>query len=332
MRILLTGNIFHDYEYDFYDALKELGHEVDMIFNNIHGPFHPRYLPSVPNWVKYGFLPHKAKITWFFDRSVRLYNEQLSRMLSSKTYDLLLVIGGKTISPQVLASFPGRKVLWFLDSLTRYEDVMQKVPGFDHIFLFEPTDSEVVKKRFNKEAKFLATGFSPLIHLKTDSPKIFDCSFIGSFYPKRDLYLGNLEGITDNLAIYGDFFRANSAYVKSKVKHFHIKRKDCNKLYNQSRINFNIHHDQSKEGLSPRTFEILGSGGFQMVERQKVAVEYFRENVDICFYESVEEFKEKAAYYLKHDSEREKIAASGYETVRKYHTWKSRFEEMFRQF
>jgi len=32
MRILLTGNLFHGYEYDFYEALTEMGHGVGMYF------------------------------------------------------------------------------------------------------------------------------------------------------------------------------------------------------------------------------------------------------------------------------------------------------------
>lgn len=82
--------------------------------------------------------------------------------------------------------------------------------------------------------------------------------------------------------------------------------------------------------MSPRTFEILGSGGFELVERQKVALEFFKEDEDICFYEGREEFLEKAAFYLKHDALREKIAASGYVKAGKFHTWKARFEEMLR--
>jgi len=296
MRILLTGNLFHGYEYDFYEALTEMGHGVDLLFNNIHGPFHPRHLRSVPEWIMYALLPYKLKFSYFTDRSVRMYNERLQQLIEQRGYDLLLVIGGKTIVPEVLQSFPGRKILWFLDSLTRYEEVLRKVPHFDDIFLFEPTDVAVVKSRFDKHSRFLATGFSPTMYRKIDTQKRFDFSFVGSYYEKREFYLGDLEKLSGNLAIYGDFFRANSPFVRSKVKHYHIDRKKTSPLYNRSRININIHHDQSREGLSPRTFEILGSGGFELVERQKVALEFFKEDEDICFYEGREEFWKKPPF------------------------------------
>ena len=64
MRILFTGNLFHNYEADIRDGLLELGHNVDMLFNNIHGPFQIQDVKTIPQWIKYGLLPHKLKINY----------------------------------------------------------------------------------------------------------------------------------------------------------------------------------------------------------------------------------------------------------------------------
>ena len=51
---------------------------------------------------------------------------------------------------------------------------------------------------------------------------------------------------------------------------------------------------------------------------------------DLVLYHSQEELVEKVDWYLKHDTERKKIAVSGYNTVRERHTALDRLEELFR--
>ena len=39
------------------------------------------------------------------------------------------------------------------------------------------------------------------------------------------------------------------------IQNYNIPPSEVNKIYNSTKINLNIHHPQSKEGLNPRTFE-----------------------------------------------------------------------------
>lgn len=190
---------------------------------------------------------------------------------------------------------------------------------------------QAVKERFDTGSRFLPPAFSPLIYFPAKIEKGYDFSFVGSYYPVREKYLYRLNAVSKSLCIYGDFYRSAHKELRESVQKISVPRKQANSLYNSTRININIHHSQSKEGLSPRTFEILGAGGFQLVERQKVALEYFRDNIDLCMYGSEEEFLEKAKFYLNHDSARETIARNGYEAAMKAHTWKHRLMEIFHQ-
>ena len=45
-------------------------------------------------------------------------------------------------------------------------------------------------------------------------------------------------------------------------------------------------------------------------------------------YENYEDLLEKVLYYIKHDTAREKIALSGYEKVKEFHTYEKRVEEI----
>lgn len=55
---------------------------------------------------------------------------------------------------------------------------------------------------------------------------------------------------------------------------------------------------------------------------------YFKNREDLVCFESVEELVELCGYYLAHDEERRQIAASGYEKVKKHHTYEKRIRMM----
>jgi spore maturation protein CgeB len=330
MKVLLTGNLFHDYEIDIKSGIEELGHNVDMIFNNIHGPFHFRNIKTIPSWLKYGVLPDKFNVNYFIDRSVEHYNKAVQEKIKRGAYDILLVVGGKTISVETLNMFKGRKLFWFLDGLPRYPYIHPKLSCFDDIFVFEPTDVEYVREEFDLTARFLSVAFNPKkFFKKSNSVPQYDFSFVGSYYPKRDEYLSSISDISDNFCIYGDFFRSKTKTLRKRNTKVNAAPAEVNELFNASKININIHHAQSRKGLSPRTFEILGAGGFEIVERQEIGLVFFEGDKHLVFYDSIDEFRDKCNYYLKHDNERTKIAEAGYQIALQNHTWKNRIGEMF---
>jgi spore maturation protein CgeB len=242
----------------------------------------------------------------------------------------MLVIGAKTIYPETVQSFRGRKIFYFIDALPRYESVYPIIPLFDEYFLFEPTDVKIVKDKFGLNAHFLTLAYSPSRYFKKNiTHDVYDFSFVGSNYPKREEYLDSLLSVSENLCLYGDFYKSKYRTLRKKTKKVNAPFPLVNDLYNQSRININIHHPQSKEGLAIRTFEIIGAGGFQLVERQKAALEFFEENKHMAFYDSKEEFVDKADYFLKHDGLRKQIAENCYYLAMQKHTWKHRMKEMF---
>jgi spore maturation protein CgeB len=56
----------------------------------------------------------------------------------------------------------------------------------------------------------------------------------------------------------------------------------------------------------------------------------FVENEDIVYYDSADEAIDKIKYYLENESEREKIANSGYAKVMKDHTAKARVDALLK--
>ncbi len=101
-------------------------------------------------------------------------------------------------------------------------------------------------------------------------------------------------------------------------------------IFHQSRINLNMTIRPIQTGLSLRVFDILGCGGFLLTNYQQELGELYEIGKDVEVFTSKEELAEKAAYYLTHEEERQKIARSGYEKTRALHTYETRISQMIR--
>lgn len=100
------------------------------------------------------------------------------------------------------------------------------------------------------------------------------------------------------------------------------------KIFHLSKINLNITSKTIQTGLPQRFWDVLGAGGFLVTNFQTELLEYFDLGVDLETYSSFEECEDKIRYYLKHDTEREKIAKNGYNKVCNYYTYEHRIRQM----
>lgn len=326
MKLLLTGNSFHGYDNDIHDALQELGHDVDFLPHNIHGPFNN--LTDFGKKIAYGILPAKLNMGSFVNRSVRSYNRRLAALCSANRYDLVIFIGAKTADQETLQSISIPKVLWFMDGIRYYPEVEPKLALFDHVFFFEPTDTADQSGSLNGKCSTLHLGFNPRRFFPTGSLRNYAFSFVGSYYPNRDELLRAIVEPEWKGIIIGDFRRSAYEEVRKLNTQQQVPVSQVNELYNTTQININIHHKQSIEGLNVRTFEIQGSGNLQLVERQKVAAELFRDEENILLYDSIEEFRDKMRFYLTHPETQQRLRSGAYENALQTHTWKHRMEEL----
>ncbi|MCM1568374.1 MAG: glycosyltransferase [Roseburia sp.] len=100
------------------------------------------------------------------------------------------------------------------------------------------------------------------------------------------------------------------------------------KLFHLSKINLNMTIRPIQEGLPLRIFDILGCGGFLMTNYQGELNDYFEIGTDLEAYSGLEELVDKCAYYLEHETLRQKIAQNGYEKVCAAHTCYHRIGRM----
>lgn len=101
-------------------------------------------------------------------------------------------------------------------------------------------------------------------------------------------------------------------------------------VFHNSKINLNITSKTIESGIPLRVFDILSCGGFCLTNYQPEIAEYFVDGEDLVMYSGIEDLVEKAAYYLKHDEERQQIAKNGYLKLKENHDLSKVVEEMLR--
>lgn len=107
-------------------------------------------------------------------------------------------------------------------------------------------------------------------------------------------------------------------------------RKESSFIFRCSKINLNITLRSIRTGIPLRAFEIMGSGGFLLTNYQEDFLEYFEPGIDFAYYDSYDDLLKKTEYYLTHEEERKGVAQNGYEKVKKYHTYRNRFDTMLK--
>ncbi|MCR5467882.1 MAG: glycosyltransferase, partial [Lachnospiraceae bacterium] len=91
-------------------------------------------------------------------------------------------------------------------------------------------------------------------------------------------------------------------------------------VFRDSKINLNISLRSIKSGIPLRCMDIMSCGGFLLTNYQADFMNHFVPGEDFDYFESKDDLIEKIGYYLYNDSERRKIARSGQEKVRMYHS------------
>lgn len=99
-------------------------------------------------------------------------------------------------------------------------------------------------------------------------------------------------------------------------------------IFSESRINLNISLKAVRTGIPLRVIDIMGCGGFVLSNYQEELLEHFVPGEECAVYENIEDLYEKADYYLRHEDERQGVAAAGLAKVRRDFTFADRLQKM----
>lgn len=333
-KVLLVDNNFYNYgsAIEYYLQLKGL--EVQRLCIEIPLDLKAR----IYNWIV-----KKIKIFFRLDKEFRLLKSQIRKIsneilqkYSAYEPDCVLFIKADYISKEALMHMQqAQLVVWMMDSYARYPFLKKDLGLFHNIFVFEKRDTNLLKEE-GIESYFLPLCADERFFYPQVKHKDIDILFIGAMYNDRlELLKKIIARFPEaNIEIYGYYINRFEFIKKiiykwtNKYRNFHgrVTPQEANDLYSRSKICINIHNCQSKSGANPRTFEILATKSFEIVDYNPYIEEILAGGV--CLYRSEREMFQKIEYYLEHDSERDNIAEKGYVLTKRKHMFSQRIDEL----
>ena len=79
--------------------------------------------------------------------------------------------------------------------------------------------------------------------------------------------------------------------------------------------------------VNPRTFEIAGCGGFQIVDRRSLLPEVYEAGEEIAVFDDEDSCRKLVKHYRSHEGERREMASRALARTRREHTIDSRMEQ-----
>lgn len=276
--------------------------------------------------------------------------------------DLILHIVG-LIPEKVLKALSKlkiKKACWFLDDPQEIDFTSKKALLYDYVFTVESNCVEYYKNAGSKNAEFLPLGCYPPVQKKMEVEDKYksDICFVGVPFPRRvEIFDEMADFLKDyNVKIIGGGPSIGSTkdpwLWKRKLKRLDILDKfivdeiifpDVTaKYYNGAKINLNIHrasvddrfaHGNSTQimpaGVSGRTFEIAGCGGFQLIDEERSNYKvHFKEGSEIIPFKDTAELKKKIEYYISHPKEREEVGDNAQKRAYAEHTYQDRLKHI----
>lgn len=112
-------------------------------------------------------------------------------------------------------------------------------------------------------------------------------------------------------------FKKNHLVLFKSLNNYNIPPEKTAMIYRRSKIVLNINNAVHKS-ISPRTFEILATGAFQLINKGQESHGTIDFEKDLVLYDSVGDLEEKSNYYLSCEKERMTIAEREYRDCQRF--------------
>lgn len=281
-RVLLIAPRFFGYERDIMAEIERRGAIVDWL------PDRPFDSPAMSALTR--FRPR-----WVQPAATRLYGELLEGF-GARSYDIVLVINGQTLSADMLATlraaYPrARFVLYMWDALANRPHVQKNLSLFDRVHTFDPGDA----KTFGMSLRplFYGSGFDRMADPREEK---YHLCFIGTAHSDRFPIVHRLRR---NLPpeIKGFWYLYLQAPWVLRVrqliepsmrnariedfKFVPLEKSRTQEAVADSRAILDIEHPKQC-GLTMRTFETLGSGKKLVTTNSRVKDYDFFSSQNVC--------------------------------------------------
>jgi len=321
MRILIVGAYAADWHERAWErALRELGHETsgfalrDYFAGGIGGYLQSRFVVG----------PTIERLNTDIVRAVRSWRPDIVvfyRALAVKPQTLRALAEGGSVA---LVCYMNDDLFGPLGHKSFYRLFRASVPHFDlHLvlgreeFLPRPEISEY-RRLGAPRVQSLRQHYLPWLHrrLRHRVPARLrsDICFLGHCEPDRRLpaMQALIDGIDCRFRLNGSRWREfGRGRPWGRWDTSELQGEDYVAGINGAKIALAFFSAWNRDSFTRRAFEIPACGTFMLSQRTEAMREMFREDVEAAYFSSPEELVDKAKYYLRHESQRSRIAEAG---------------------
>lgn len=288
-------------------------HDVEVggssIFSKIQMlPFFHRFIGR-PAWIQKITLlqVQKIKPDIVYMQDLSILNPDTLREVKKKC---------KLLVGQIACPLPSE------DNLKEFNLILTSFPHYVDLFRKKGISSEYFKIGFE----------SRVLDNIGRRDRIFDVGFIGSFSPHHRAGTELLERVAEKtpVHIWGQgvhFLSPNSPLRKNY--HGEVWGLEMYRILAQTKIVLNRHISVSGNyANNMRLYESTGMGAMLITDEKKNLNDLFVINKEVVSYKSAIDLTQKIEYYLKHDTERQKIAEGGQKRTLHEHTYQKRMAQL----
>lgn len=278
------------------------------------------------------------------EKYVEALSHSVLERVSEKPVDILICLAQAPLVPSALEELRKRgiiTVMWFVEDCRRFTAWQHIARYYDYMFIIQKDGFlKLVETAGAGKAEYLPLACDPGLHKPVNLSKEesarwgSDLSFVGAGYHNRQQMLSTLAAY--DFRIWGTEWPQCPPFdLLVQENGRRVSPEEYVKIFNASKININLHSSMERDGIdpfgdfvNPRTFELAGSGAFQLVDNRKYLGELFDGGKELITFDSRRELLEQIEYYLQRPEQRAEIAAKSRARALKDHTYSKRIRQM----
>lgn len=265
-----------------------------------------------------------------FGSGVFLLNKKIRAAIRKKCYDIILVDNKPYLSAKTLRFIkknqPSVRVANLLTDdpfgkFTRSWPLLKRTAYlYDLFFVQRQINMEELKNREARRVELCYRSFDPAynrpMELEGADKKEYHVGvgFVGTYENVRASYVAWL--IQNNIPVWvrGNDWPGGEHWnvIKPFYKGPSVYEEEYVKAINGMDIALHFLRHGNRDEQDSRTFEIPACKIFMIAESSPLHLELFKENEEAVFFNNKEELLEKVKFYMKHTSQRDRIAENGY--------------------
>lgn len=212
---------------------------------------------------------------------------------------------------------------WFSDDNWRFDSYSShKAFFYDWVCTTYPEAFEGYERMGHKGAILTQWGVNHRVFRPLGGDDRYPVSFVGQSHGDRKVVISHLRSSGLSVDVWGRGWENGRIDTAKMVE-----------VFSRSSINLNLSNSSSVQcsiQIKGRDFEVPACGGFLLTQRHPRIGEFYREGEEIETYSNLEELKCKIFYYLNNKDDANKIRKNGLARTLKDHTYKKRFEDIFK--